>query len=58
MELEKFNDLHIHCIHNATLSNMGPVQLHNILHKNMLIDSTSGIIDCNNIIIDIRYTMK
>ena len=37
-----------------TLSNMGPVQLHN-MHKNMLID-TNGIIDCN--IIDIRYTMK
>ena len=58
VELEKFNDLHIHCIQNATLSDMGPIQLHNILHKNMLINSTNGIIDCNNNIINIRYTMK
>ena len=42
MELEKFNDLHIHCIHNATLSDIGPVELHN-MHENTLID-TNGII--------------
>ena len=55
----KLNDLHIHCITMPrTLSNMGPVQLHN-MHKNMLslIDSTYEIIiDYNNI--DIRYAMK
>ena len=47
MELE---DLHIHCIHNATLSNMGPVELHMQYARKL---DTNGIIDYNNI--DIIY---